>query len=170
MRLAAAGSSGTRRFTRGGAIAASAFLSLSFMTSCTAGGISASSGNAGGATYTVNVDLTLNQPTGTPYGESGGMKPPVLNVMVGDTIAFMNADSFAHTSSSLGNFTAFPNGSPLTAKAVTQRGSTLSGGWTSGAMQAGTSSQIVLADQPGTYLYGCYFHYGAPMRGAIVAR
>jgi plastocyanin len=97
------------------------------------------------------------------------MTPPVLNVNVGDTIAFTNTDSFAHTSSSLGGDTTFPAGSPLSGKAVTQKGSTLSGGWTSGAMQAGTSSQIVLADKPGTYLYGCYFHYGAPMRGAIVA-
>ena len=28
----------------------------------------------------------------------------------------------------------------------------------------------VLADKPGTYLYGCFFHYTAPMRGAIIAQ
>ena len=158
-----------RRFARSGGFAASALLALGVVTACTAGGTPTSSGNAGGATYTVDVNLTLSKPVETPYGLSGGMTPPVLNVKVGDTIAFMNTDSFAHTSSSLGDVKTFPAGSPLSYKALNQKGSTLSGGWTSGAMQAGSSSQIVLADKPGTYLYGCYFHYGAPMRGAIVA-
>jgi plastocyanin len=37
-------------------------------------------------------------------------------------------------------------------------------------MQAGSGSQTVAADKAGTYLYGCFYHYGAPMRGAIVAQ
>jgi plastocyanin len=37
-------------------------------------------------------------------------------------------------------------------------------------IQPDSASQTILADKPGTYLYGCYFHYSAPMRGAIIAR
>jgi plastocyanin len=114
--------------------------------------------------------LTQNRPISTPFGESGGTKPAVLTVSVGDKVVFTNSDSFAHTSSSLGNFTTFPVGSPLTAKALKQTGATLSGGWTSGLLQPNSASQTILADKPGRYLYGCYFHYDAPMRGAIVVR
>jgi hypothetical protein len=41
---------------------------------------------------------------------------------------------------------------------------------TQGGSQAGTLSQVVAADKPGTYLCGCFFHYPAPMRGVIIAR
>ncbi|MBV8490920.1 MAG: hypothetical protein JO199_10370 [Candidatus Eremiobacteraeota bacterium] len=142
--------------------------------SCTPNGqgVSPNGGGGGGGSHsvahTVSVNLTLNQPVKTPYGESGGMKPPVLDVNVGDTIVFTNTDSFAHTSTSVGTGPAFPANGP-SASALNQRGATLSGGWTSGAMQAGSSSQTILADKKGTYLYGCFFHYPAPMRGAIVA-
>jgi plastocyanin len=134
-----------------------------------AGG-STPSGAAGGATAVIELNLTQNRPISTPFGESGGTKPAVLTVSVGDKVVFTNSDSFAHTSSSLGNFTTFPVGSPLTAKALKQTGATLSGGWTSGLLQPNSASQTILADKPGRYLYGCYFHYDAPMRGAIVVR
>jgi len=49
-------------------------------------------------------------------------------------------------------------------------GATLSGGWSSGTLGAGSGSQILLADKPGTYLYGCFFHYTAPMHGAILVQ
>jgi plastocyanin len=146
------------------------------VSACTPNGISVSGGGGGGGggvNHDIDVNLTLNQPVQTPYGLSGGMKPPVTDVVVGDTVTFNNSDGFAHTSTSItpgqsNNETKFPNGSPFTQKALNQTGSTLSGGWTSGAMQAGSSSQVVKADKTGTYLFGCYFHYGAPMRGAIV--
>ena len=144
---------------------------------CTPNGLGVSGstgGGGGGVNHVVDVNLTLNQPVSTPYGQSGGMKPPVLDVAVGDTVTFMNSDGFAHTSTSITpgqsmNETKFPSQYPFSQKALQQTGATLSGGWTSGAMQAGSGSQTVKADKPGTYLYGCYFHYGAPMRGAIVA-
>jgi plastocyanin len=143
------------------------------LVACTPNGITASSGGGGtgsGKTVTIDVNLTLNLPVQTPYGQSGGMKPPVTMVSVGDSIVFNNSDGFAHTATSIPKATKFPAGSPFNQGATTQSGSTLSGGWTSGAMQAGSSSQRVLADKAGTYLFGCYFHYGAPMRGAIVAQ
>jgi len=145
---------------------------------CTPNGIGVAGGGGGGGggvNHVVDVNLTLNQPAQTPYGLSGGMKPPVTDVKVGDTVTFMNSDGFAHTSTSITpaqsqNETKFPSAYPFSSKALNQTGSTLSGGWTSGAMQAGSGSQVVKADKPGTYLYGCFFHYGAPMRGAIVAK
>ena len=145
------------------------------LAACTPNGIGLAAsggggGGGGGKTVTVDVNLTLNQPVQTPYGLSGGMKPPITDVSVGDSVIFDNSDGFAHTSTSIPNATKFPAGSPFTQGALKQSGTTLSGGWSSGAMQAGSSSQKVLVDKPGTYLYGCFFHYGAPMRGAIVAK
>jgi plastocyanin len=145
---------------------------------CTPNGIGVSGNSGGGGSgvnHVVDVNLTLNQPVQTPYGLSGGMKPPITTVKVGDTVTFMNSDGFAHTSTSITpaqsmNETKFPSAYPFTNKALNQAGTTLSGGWTSGAMQAGSGSQKVTADKPGTYLFGCFFHYGAPMRGAIVAK
>lgn len=144
------------------------------LASCTPNGIGDSSGSGGGGgggtNHVVDVNLTLNPIVQTPYGESGGMSPAITTVKVGDTIDFVNSDGFAHTATSIPNATTFPAGSPFKQGALTQSGATLSGGWSSGAMQAGSGSQTVQADKPGTYLFGCYFHYGAPMRGAIVAQ
>jgi plastocyanin len=144
-------------------------LALMLLAGCTAGGIPTSSGGAGGVT--IDINLTLSKPVQTPYGLSGGFTPAITTVAVGSQFHFTNTDSFAHTGSYLGSqYTQFPAGSPLTQKATTQSGNTLSGGFTSGALQAGSSSQTITADRAGTYLFGCFFHYGAPMRGAIIAQ
>jgi plastocyanin len=144
-------------------------LALMLLAACTAGGIPTSSGGAGGVT--IDINLTQSQPVQTPYGLSGGFTPAITTVPVGSQFHFTNTDSFAHTGSYLGSqFTQFPVGSPLGQGATTQSGNTLSGGFTSGALQAGTSSQTITADRAGTYLFGCFFHYGAPMRAAIVAQ
>ena len=155
-----------------GRVRLSAFLTLALLATACTSGFSASSGEDGGgaSSQIVDLNLTLNAPVSTPYGESGGIKPPVLAVKTGDTIAFVNSDGFAHTSTSIGSVQTFPSASPIKGSALHQNGTTLSGGWTSGALQAGSGSQTILADKPGTYLYGCFFHYGSPMRGAIIAR
>jgi plastocyanin len=141
------------------------------LAACTAGGASTTGGGGGGGNVTtIDVNLTLSQPVETPYGLSGAMTPPVTTVPIGAVIQFTNTDSFAHTASLIPGST-FPNASPLTSAATTPHGSTIStANWTSGAMQAGTSSQPITIDKAGTYLYGCYFHFGAPMKGAIVAQ
>jgi plastocyanin len=139
------------------------------LAACTAGGIPTSSGGGGGVT----VDLSLSQfgPVQTPYGQSGAISPPVLTVSVGTQLHFMNIDNFCcHTATLIPGITKFPSGSPITQKATQQSGSTLSGGFTSGSLQPNGSSQTITADQPGTYLYGCFFHYAAPMRAAIVVQ
>jgi plastocyanin len=143
------------------------------LAACTPGGAGSTGSGGGGANVTViDVNLTLSQPVTTPYGQSGGMTPPVTTVPVGSMIQFTNTDGFAHTASLLpGSPKTFPSGSPLTSAATSQLGNTISNpAWTSGAMQAGTSSQVITVDKPGTYLFGCYFHFGAPMKGAIVAQ
>jgi plastocyanin len=148
------------------------------LASCTPNGIGSGGGGGSGSgvTHTVDLNLTVYQnPTNTPYGQSLAIKPPVLDVAVGDSIVFKNADGFNHTSSSIpvadtNGETQFPSKYPFKSSALTQSGSTLSGGWSSGALQAGSTSQTVLADKAGTYLYGCFYHYSANMRGAIVAK
>ena len=144
-------------------------LALSLLAACTAGGTPVSSGGGGGVV--IDINLTLSQPVKTAYGESGGFTPAITTVPVGSQFHFTNTDSFAHTASFLGSqFTQFPAGSPLGQGATKQSGDNLSGGFTSGALQAGSSSQTITADRAGTYLYGCFFHYGAPMRAAIIAQ
>ena len=138
------------------------------LAACTAGGIPTSSGGSGGTT--IDISLTLYAPTQTPYGQSGGYSPPVTTVSVGSQIHFVNTDSFAHTATLIPNATQFPSGSPFGDSALQQHGSSLSGGFSSGALQPNASSQTIAADQPGTYLFGCFFHYGAPMRAAIVVQ
>ncbi len=145
-----------------------AFLPAFALAACTAGGIPTSTGGSGGTT--IDVSLTSYQPQQTPYGQSGGYSPAVTTVSVGTQIHFVNADSFAHTATEIPNATSFPSGSPFNAGALQQKGNTLSGGFTSGALQPNDSSQTLTADQPGTYLFGCFFHYGAPMRAAIVVQ
>jgi plastocyanin len=143
------------------------------VAACTPNGLSdASSGPPAqsGTNHIVNVNLTLNQPVKTPYGESGGMSPPITFAKVGDTITFENTDGFAHTATSIPDATTFPAASPFGIAALKQTGTTVSGGWSSGAMQAGSNSQTIKVDKTGLYLFGCFFHYGAPMRGAIVVQ
>lgn len=143
-------------------------VALVLLAACTAGGIPTSSGGGGGTVIAIN--LTLSVPVKTPYGESGGYKPAITNVPVGSSISFTNTDSFPHTATSILGATQFPPGHKFGNQALTQSGTTLSGGFTTGALQAGTSSQSILVDTAGTYLFGCFFHYGAPMRAAIVAQ
>ncbi|MGC1379589.1 MAG: plastocyanin/azurin family copper-binding protein [Candidatus Baltobacteraceae bacterium] len=143
-------------------------IALALLAACTNGGTPTSTGGSGGVT--INVNLTLNAPVSTPYGQSGGYSPPVTTVAVGTQIHFTNTDSFAHTATIIPGATTFPSGSPFGISAQQQHGTTLSGGFSSGVMQAGSGSQSITADRAGTYLFGCFFHYGAPMRGAIVAQ
>lgn len=159
--------------------AASAVVLALALASCTPNGLPSAGGGGGGGgavVHTVDLNLTVYQnPTNTPYGQSLAVKPAILDVAVGDSIVFKNADGFNHTATSIppgdtNNETQFPTKYPFGSGALNATGSTLSGGWSSGALQAGATSAIILADKPGTYLYGCFYHYSANMRGAIVAK
>lgn len=132
------------------------------LAACTPGAIATPSGSSGGTgVTTIDVNLTAH---------TDGYSPDTLTVPVGSAIRFMNSDGFAHTATAIPGATSFPAGSPFNASAQTQGGSAISQSWSSGTMAAGAASQTILIDRAGTYLYGCFFHYGAPMRGTIVAQ
>jgi plastocyanin len=144
---------------------------LAGLCACTDGAPGSMSSTASGVT-TIDVSLTAFAATSIAQGTAGGYSPAQLIVPVGTQIRFVNRDSFAHTASAVGG-TAFPGSSPLTASALTPTisGASISSGtWSSGNLAAGATSPVFVADAPGTYLFGCFYHYGAPMRGAIVVR
>jgi len=145
---------------------------LFFLAACTPGaaGLSAGAGGGGAQPRVVDVNLTLHAQSQTPFGTSGGYAPPTLTVAVGSAIAFTNSDGFAHTATLIPGAATFPAGTPFSASAQTQSGNSVSQSWSSGTLQPGQSSQIISIDRAGTYLYGCFYHYGAPMRGTIVAQ
>jgi plastocyanin len=141
------------------------------LPACTDGAPGSVSGSTAGVT-TIDVSLTAFAATTIPEGVSLGYSPAQLIVPVGTQIRFINQDSFAHTASSVGR-TTFPSGSPLGIAALTPSasGSGLSGGgWSSGNLAPGASSPVFVADAPGLYLFGCFYHYGASMRAAIVVQ
>jgi plastocyanin len=144
-------------------------LLISVLVGCTPGAPSAGAGSAAAATTTIDVSLTSSSVAATAYGSAGGFAPVVTTIALGSSVRFVNVDSFSHTSTSIAMAT-FPSASPFGGAALNLSGSTLSGGWSSGTLGAGTASQPLLADKTGTYLYGCFFHYSAPMRGAIVVK
>jgi len=125
---------------------------------------------SGGSGSVIDINLTLHAPVSTPAGESGGYAPAVTTVAVGSSIRFVNSDGFAHTATLIPGASTFPSASPFAVSAQTQSGSVVSQPWSSGALAAGTGSQSIAIDHAGTYLFGCFFHYGAPMRGTIVAQ
>lgn len=140
---------------------------------CTPGGMLAQAGGgpSGGQVTKIDVNLTLHSsPATLPQGPAAGYAPVQTTVAVGTFVQFVNSDGFAHTATGIPAQSAFPAGSPFSVGAQTQSGSAISSSWSSGTLQAGQSSQLIQIDAPGTYLYGCFFHYGAPMRGAIVAQ
>lgn len=135
---------------------------LVVLTACTPGGMTAGTGGGGGGgVTTIDINLTLHV---------DGYLPDTVTVPVGSTIRFTNSDGFAHTATLIPGASSFPSGSPFNVSAQTQSGSTISQPWSTGTLQAGTSSQTITVDAAGTYLFGCFFHYGAPMRGTIVAQ
>jgi plastocyanin len=125
---------------------------------CTFGAPSASSAAPTVSAQTIAVNLT---------SFFTGYSPDVLTVTIGTRVQFVNTDSFAHTATSIAG-TAFPDASPFDGTALTASGSALSSAWSSGNLAAGATSPVFVADTPGTYLFGCFYHYGHPMRGQIV--
>jgi plastocyanin len=146
------------------------------LTACTPGaaGIAQSQsagGRPGGQTVVIDVSLTFHPEQTLAQGNAAGYAPLTTTVAVGDLIEFTNSDGFANTATLIPQATAFPSGSPFLASAQVQSGTFLSQTWSSGTLSnAGAKSQTILVDKPGTFLYGCFFHYGAPMRGVIVAQ
>jgi plastocyanin len=147
-------------------------IAIAALCACTPNGTLGQSGGSGSGPITkIDVNLTLHSsPTQLPQGSAAGYAPAQTMVAVGSFVQFTNSDGFAHTATGIAGASTFPASSPFNVSAQTQNGNTISGAWSSGVLQPGQSSQPIRIDAPGTYLFGCFFHYGAPMRGAIVAQ
>ena len=127
---------------------------------CTFGAPSAASTTVTVSAQTVAVNLT---------SFLSGYSPDVLTVSVGTRVQFVNTDSFAHTATSIAG-ADFPDASPFDGSALNAAGAALSTSWSSGNLIAGAASPVFTADATGMYLFGCFYHYGHPMRGRIVVR
>ena len=145
---------------------------MTMLVACTPGAPSPPGGSQAlvpGAVV-IQVSLIKYQPQQTKYGTVAGYDNADLTVPVGAVVQFHNQDSFTHTASSVGT-NGFPSGSPLTDKARTPSGSDLSqADWSSGDLGPDGYSQPFKASTPGTYFYGCFFHYNTPMRGVITVQ
>jgi plastocyanin len=152
--------------------------SASLLGGCTPGaasltpGSGGGGGGGGGSLVTIDVDLTLHAPSTVPAGQAGGFAPALTNVRVGDSVRFTNSDGTGinHTATLVPGATAFPAGSPFSTSAQTRAGANITDAWSSGILSPGSTSQTLAVTAAGTYIYGCFYHYGSPMRGEIVAQ
>jgi plastocyanin len=101
-------------------------------------------------------------------GKVVGVHPAVVHVHVGDRIVFANDDSDHHTATSLLGAASFVADPRWTDDALHQTGSIGPGFWSTGDLSPGARSAPLIAQKAGTYLYGCFFDYGAGLRGEIV--
>lgn len=139
--------------------------------SCTAGGISPSATSAAAASVTtIRVSIAAFGRQSTPGGPGLGFSPEVATVSVGSGVRFVNVDNTSHTATAIPGATTFPAISPFDFAATQPASAPVSGAWSAGTLQAGASSAVFVVNQPGTYLFGCFFHYSGGMRGAIVAQ
>ncbi|MDQ6824437.1 MAG: hypothetical protein M3007_03115 [Candidatus Eremiobacteraeota bacterium] len=102
-------------------------------------------------------------------GESVGIAPGQLRVHVGARIVFVNGDvARHHTATAIVNAGSFSGDPRWTDTALNASGNINGGQWSTGDLAPGARSAPLLAAKPGTYLYGCFFHYSAGMRAEIV--
>jgi plastocyanin len=149
-----------RTMTRGAIAAAAAALSL--VLSAGTSSVAASSP----VVITLSLDR-FSKVTHLDAGDSVGVSPAAVHVHVGDTIVFVNGDRVAHHTATGLPSTRFSE-PRWTQAALTQSGTIGSPGWSTGELVPGARSTPMAASATGTYLYGCFFHYSAGMRGEIV--
>lgn len=109
---------------------------------------------------TIDANLTL---------DTDGYAPQIATLAIGDGVRFHNSDGFAHTATSIVGAT-FPTAYPFDSSALDARGTPLSQGFSTGSLASGAVSRTFVADLAGTYRYGCFYHYGSPMRATIEVR
>jgi len=121
----------------------------------------------------VQITLSLDRYTKVAHiaaGDSVGVSPSVVTVHVGDAIEFINADASAHhTATGLPGATRFSE-PRWTAASLKPTGSLAPTAWSTGDLAPGAKSAPMVASTPGTFLYGCFFHYSAGMRGEIIVQ
>lgn len=138
---------------------------------CTPGAATAPSSGSASASGAVVVSVSLIKYGQTPssFGSLGGYSPAVIVVSRGTPVQFRNDDTFTHTASSLAG-ASFPQTNPLGTAAQSPHGSDVAqAGWSTGNLGAGALSAPLDTSQPGTYFFGCFYHYPI-MRGVIVVR
>jgi len=119
----------------------------------------------------VVVSLSLSKYTAVHNLDGGsavGVRPDVVHVHVGDRVVFVNDDTDHHTATALVNAATFVDDPRWTDDALRASGQIGSGFWSTGDLAPGQRSAPLTAKKPGTYLFGCFFDYGAGMRGEIV--
>ena len=136
------------------------------------------------STETVGINLTGQQAVKVRhYGNvlgyfPGATKAPsaVVVIPVGSSVVFTNLDSgLPHTAALLGDATKkhanWPSsftGGTTTSKAGTDISTT---GFTTGTLNAGSTSATYAANVPGFYMFGCAFHYVSHgMRTVIIVK
>lgn len=124
---------------------------------------------AAAATAVVHLSLDrYSKITHLSAGDSVGISPAVVTVHAGDSIVFINDDAVAHhTATGLAGAAKFvePRWTPAMLKPVGDIGSQP---WSSGDLAPGARSAPLVASTPGTFVYGCFFHYSTGMRGVII--
>jgi plastocyanin len=151
---------------------AAVFSAMLLSAGCTPGAATAPGGGNTpiASAVLIHVSLLKYTPAGSQFGTVAGYSPNVATVAVGSIVQFVNDDNFAHTATSVGS-SGFPPGNPLSSMATTPQGNDLSSNaWSSGNLVGGGFSRGFTASVPGTYYYGCFYHYGTPMRGVIVVQ
>lgn len=124
-------------------------------------------GNAAGVVVSLSLSKYGSVQT-LDAGQSAGVRPQVVHVKVGQTVTFVNDDTDHHTATSLLGASTFIDDPRWTDDALHASGAIGPGFWSTGDLAPGQRSAPLLAKQAGTYLFGCFFDYGAGMRGEIV--
>jgi len=126
---------------------------------------------AGSVSVVVSLNLTKYGSVQTiDAGQSVGVRPGIVRVHVGDSIVFVNDDTDHHTATALVGATSFVDDPRWTDDALKSTGSIGPGFWSTGDLAPGQRSAPIVAKAAGTYLFGCFFDYGAGMRGEIVVQ
>jgi plastocyanin len=122
----------------------------------------------------IHVGFNLGEHTDAQFGPvyfySLGNAAQVIRVTHGSKVVFLNDDTIPqpHTASGFGTAgfpMSFNNGSGATQHGTTIDGSTT---WSTGTLNHGQMSQVFTIGPPGTYFFGCAFHYvGVPTASNI---
>lgn len=123
------------------------------------------------ASETFVVSLSLSRYASVVKIDAGstvGVRPGLVHAHVGDRIVFVNDDADHHTATALLGAATFVDDPRWTDDALHQTGAIGAGFWSTGDLAPGQRSAPIAVRKAGTYLFGCFFDYGAGMRGEIV--
>jgi plastocyanin len=137
---------------------------------CAALAVGILSASAGAADLDVSLSMSRNSKVvHIGAGDAMGIAPQILRVHVGDRVVFVDDDAKEHhTATGLTGASAFVDDPRWTDASLKAYGQIGPAAWSTGDLAPGARSAPLVAAKPGTYLYGCFFHYTAGMRGEII--